>query len=317
MIIGLYDIDLWHRGKSYPNLELMKTYKYLYDQNETVVMMRPNEDEGRFTKIIYFKDNANIMLPRTLTVYGDKKDIYGYGFYKQISPLKPEIAAVPPSYLPYDAWVNKLKAPKDYDRMKSSSYVRIETEDFVDYKPDRTQIYIADHDFLYQKNAEDFLQEHKNKHRFNFIHSLVAKDEATACKFTRYSSLFTRRIVADFRYSEDFFFDNVKENIIFPDKKYENETELNYSLRMTKIAIWCKKTGAALQWPAHTTHETFSEKIYDWARDNSFRESFYEYYQNDKKVLKLADKQPSELRLLLKSKPIVFESSDLDLSRNL
>jgi hypothetical protein len=28
MTIGLYDIDMWHRGKSAPNLELMKVYNY-------------------------------------------------------------------------------------------------------------------------------------------------------------------------------------------------------------------------------------------------------------------------------------------------
>lgn len=317
MIVGLYDIDLWHRGKSYPNLELMKTFKYLYDKNETVIMMRPNENIERFSKIIYFKDNEKTILPKTLNVYGDKKDIYGYGFYKKNSPLKPEIAAVPPSYFPYDAWVNKLKAPSDYDRMKSSSYIRLETKDFVDYKPNRTYIYIADHNFLYQENAEDFLQEYKRTHCFNFIHSLVAKEESTAYKFIRYSSLFNRRIIIDFRYNEDFFFNNYKEKVIFPNNKYDNESELNYLLRMTKIAIWFKKNEVPFQQSIYPTQNKIDEKIYQWAKDNRFNGSFYEYYQNDEKILSLADKQTSELRLLLKSKPSSFKSSDLDLSYNL
>ena len=28
--IGLYDIDLWHRGKAVPNLELMQYYNYYH-----------------------------------------------------------------------------------------------------------------------------------------------------------------------------------------------------------------------------------------------------------------------------------------------
>lgn len=58
--LGLYDIDLWHRGKSAPNLELMKLYNYHKKKGDIVLMMRPGEDEGRFNRIIYFKDKPNI-----------------------------------------------------------------------------------------------------------------------------------------------------------------------------------------------------------------------------------------------------------------
>ena len=57
-IYGLYDIDLWHKGRSVPNLELMQTYAYLSNRNERVIMMKPNEDEEKFSKIIYFKDKS-------------------------------------------------------------------------------------------------------------------------------------------------------------------------------------------------------------------------------------------------------------------
>jgi len=59
-VIGLYDIDMWHRGRSGPNLELMKTYNYYNNKGHKVIMMRPEEDEGRYNKIIYFKENPRI-----------------------------------------------------------------------------------------------------------------------------------------------------------------------------------------------------------------------------------------------------------------
>ena len=73
--IGLYDIELWHRGKVMPNLELMKIYNYHYNKGDKVVMMRPNENEGRFNQIIYFKDNPNTQIPKTLHLSGPLKQI--------------------------------------------------------------------------------------------------------------------------------------------------------------------------------------------------------------------------------------------------
>lgn len=64
MTLGLYDIDLWHGRKSVINLELMKIYNYYKQKGHIVIMMRPDEDEGRFNKIIYFKDNPNTQIPR-------------------------------------------------------------------------------------------------------------------------------------------------------------------------------------------------------------------------------------------------------------
>ena len=66
--IGLYDIDMWHKGKSHPNLELMKTFNYLQQENHRVIMMKPTDEVGRFNQIIYFKDNINVDIPRTINV---------------------------------------------------------------------------------------------------------------------------------------------------------------------------------------------------------------------------------------------------------
>ena len=40
MIIGLYDIDLWHRGRAVPNLELMQYYAYYHKRNDRVVYIK-------------------------------------------------------------------------------------------------------------------------------------------------------------------------------------------------------------------------------------------------------------------------------------
>lgn len=39
MTIGLYDIDIWHRGRVPPNLELMKAFRFYTDNNDKVIMM--------------------------------------------------------------------------------------------------------------------------------------------------------------------------------------------------------------------------------------------------------------------------------------
>jgi len=42
-----------------------------------------------------------------------------------------------------------------------NSLVRIETEDYTDYKKDKNKIYICDNNLTSLPNAPDFLQEYK------------------------------------------------------------------------------------------------------------------------------------------------------------
>ena len=71
-IIGLYDIDMWHRGQSAPNLELMQIYNYFYSRNNRVIMLKPNDNLTKFQKIYYFKEKPNIALPNSLELNLDK-----------------------------------------------------------------------------------------------------------------------------------------------------------------------------------------------------------------------------------------------------
>ena len=316
--IGLYDIDLWHRGRSFPNLELMKTLNYFLQNNEQIIMMTPKDDEGRFNKIIYFKDNANIMLPSQLEVLGERKDIYGYGFFKEITPLKPEIAITPPSYLPYDPWSNKLRNSSTYDLMKRSSYIRLETNDFTDFKPNMKNIYIADHNFFYLKNAEDFLKEHKNNHNFKFIHRLEVQDEETAIKFIPYSILFDRRIALHFRYSENFFYTYYKDAILF-DVPRPQETEDNYLQKVIKIILWNKCKNNSYQYQNFSfivKRKELYRKILIWG-NSPIKESYQNFYQGDNAAQRELETIPSEFRLLLKQNPKTITRQSLDLKSNL
>lgn len=314
--IGLYDIDLWHRGKAVPNLELMQYYNYYHKNNHRVLLMKPTDQEEQFTKIIYFKENPNIMLPKTISVYGDKKSFTGYGFYKQNEKLPPEIRDCPPLYDLYNPWVNKLSIPtNEYEKMRRNSYIRIETENYVDLKPEANIIFIADREPFVLKNAFDFFQDNKEKY-FHFLHSPIFNDEQTAIKFMRFNNLFNKNCIINFHCSEDFFYEYYKE-VIFKLDKFEGESELQYQIRLTKIALWYKNNHIALRFPYNVKYSALTEFIIKWAKDNSATESFSLYYQNSNNIKKEIDKQPTELRLLLKQNPKTITRQNLDLKTSL
>ena len=309
--IGLYDIDLWHRGKSAPNLELMKIYNYYQQRNNLVRMMKPNEDEGRYSRIIYFKDNPNIQIPRALTINGDKKETYGYGFYKKYYPLDEEIMKVPPVYDLYDVYSYKLSVPNNsYDSLKRDSLIRLESNDFTDFKPERLKMNFVDHDFLYVKDAFECLLENKN-HRFNFFHTLWVKDEDTFYKFERFIPLIYSYIIIDFKYSQEFFFENfIKDNVIFKFEKRENETVLNYQLRYVKMGLLYKNKKIRMKIPFNPPAQNDLDKdIIEWLKGPSY-ESFSDSY-------KIPSGVSSELRILLKQSPKTINSSSLDFYKNL
>lgn len=309
--IGLYDIDLWHRGKSVPNLELMKIYNYYTQKDYSVKMMKPNDEEGRFTNIIYFKDNPNVQIPRVLNLNGDKKTIYGYGFYNSYTPLIPEIAKVPPLYDLYDPYSWKFKIPKsNYDELKRSSIIRIENSDFSGYKKEAIKMFFVDHNALHQENAYDILLNNKNN-TFVFLHNIRIKDEETYYKFERFYPLISNYILIDFRYNSDFFFNVFKDRkIIFPTEKREDETILNFQLRKVKIGLFYKASGIRQLFPfIPTSLNNEDELINKWLTSNS-TESFEKSY-------KIPNNIPSELRILLKQDPKKIGSSQLDFSKNL
>lgn len=317
MVIGLYDVDLWHSKTSYPNLELMQTYRYLHDIGHRVIMMKPGEDEGRFTKIFYFKEQTNSDITKDLVLYGEKKSIFGYGFYKTNKNIKPAIMQKTPSYTPYDAYSNKLAIKNFYDNFKKDSYIRLETNNLIDLKEDRKTIYFADNEFLYLDKSFDFLEDKYRNHNFGFAHPLKIKDEETLRKFYKFLPLFKRRALIDFNYSEDFFYEFCNDQVVFIETKKENESQINYLIKITKMGMWAKNQGFYFEIPKASKGATQDEiYIKQWI-NNSTKESFMKYYNEDVNCKKILLDCDSELRLLLKTDPSKITKKSLDLQSNL
>lgn len=271
-------------------------------------MMKPEDDEGRFTKIFYFKENPETSIPKWANLTGNKKQIYGYGFTKKIKPLSPEILPLQPSYLPYDPYSNKLSI-RNYEKLKRDSLVRVEAQDFADYKSNRTKIFIADHDFFYIHNALDFLEEYKNKHTFDFFWKLVAKDEETYNKFNRYTNLINRRIIVDFNFNKDFFIKNYSDNTIFTLK--QNNSFEEYLIFIIQIILYYKSNNLYPEIITEKDRVPPLDKIMQWGR-NPTQESFVNYYKNDTAAQQFLNKAKSDIRLLLKTNPKNFKNSDID-----
>lgn len=313
--IGLYDIDLWHRGAALPNLELMQYYAY-YNKFDYGLMLRPQDPLGRCNRVIYFKDNPNVDLPKTLNVYGPDKEIYGYGFFKSVDPLPPHIASVPPSYLAYEPFANKLSMRRnEYDRLKRSSYIRLETNNMADMK-DSNIIYIADRNICYLDNSYDFILENKNKSIY-FAHSNFINDKETLEKFSRFFPIFKDGIIIDFRYSEDIFFEYYKENVIFGLGQRADENEMQYLTRLVKMGLWFKSTGASFRMKYNIPLKGESAKVVEWIRQNPIKISYAEYSKDDPAAQRFILECPSELRLLLKQNPKTITRSNLDLKSSL
>lgn len=278
-------------------------------------MMRPKEDEGRYTKIIYFKENPKFSIPKNLTIYGPKKSIFGYGFYQVPSILKPEIAAVKPDYLPYEPWTHKITSVNVYEDMKKSSFIRFSTNNCVDFDPNKKGIYFADDDCLYQEGIYEFMRENIS-HKFNFIHPIEARDPETAKKFITFSPLFNKSINIRFRYDEDFFFSYAKENILFPIVPYADDTTENYLARMIKMGLWYKKNNIR-KFQYYGIYSGFRKQIFDWIFNSKATCSFEEYYKDSKRTMKELSLQTDTIRTLLKQQPETVTRSNLDLCYNL
>lgn len=71
-------------------------------------MMSPYEKTGRFNKVLYFKDNPKLPVPKNVIVNSEKSSFYGYGFYGN-STLMEDTKEYAPSFVPYDNTLTKIK----------------------------------------------------------------------------------------------------------------------------------------------------------------------------------------------------------------
>lgn len=152
--IGLYDIDFNHSGRFSISLPLMKAYNRLYKEGHQVIMMKPYDNSGRYTKIFYFKDNPALALPKSLTINPDKSKYLGYGFLKE-SGLSDITKTFAPSFMPYELYSNRIKKPKLFKSISENSILDWREKDFTGCNAGAGVTYIYDRDFLLEEDWKD------------------------------------------------------------------------------------------------------------------------------------------------------------------
>lgn len=300
--IGCYDIDLFHSSIKYPNFSLMKIYNYHYHNNDRVTMVRPaDKDLGRFTNLIYFKDQVNKNFPNEQLNSKENKIItYGYGFYKQEIPLIEKYRDVPPDLAPYDLFYDKFTA-STFERFKKSSFVHVGFKDLSGFNENFKNIYVVDNEIEKVKWADDFFHEYHN-YNFYFYHIPKAHSIEEYERLEKFENLFQQKIKVNFLYDKNFVL-TYKNNPYYPLSQIENETLEQREIRIIKTGLLLKSIGLKGNFPPH--HVTpIVDKFLIYCRDGAAAgQSFAEYFRGNKEVEKLLAQQTSNKRLLLKTKP--------------
>ena len=310
--IGLYHLDLWHSiGSAVPNLELIKIFSYFYNRGDQITMVRPQDPLERFNKVFFFKDSKNVLGKEASSkLIIENKTLMGYGFFGKTERLKPEIFNQKLNYKCYDEVSWKLSNKADYPNIVKNSFVRFETEDFTDYKPERPLIYINDENLAAVPQVFDLLQQYKN-HTFCPLHSIKINDENIE-QFMRYDDLI-RGIYSCNDYSPDLFREyHSNKKIVFNLSQHSRETEMHYAKRLMVMGLMFKNKKVTPRPLAGITKKGMTEKISNWILKNDQR-SFMAYYSDDKEVQKMIVNAPSEIRLLYKTNPLTITSSTFDL----
>lgn len=313
MVYGLYDIDLQHQRKSPPNLDLMKIYAYLTAQNKKVIMMKPKMDEGRFGKIIYFKETPH-RIPQSLHLRGDNKILRGAGFFGTYTPLKPEIEACAPDLSPYDAYSHKVQCDS-YDKLKKNSIVRFSPEDFTGFKPEAKAIYVIDRDPLSNKNLTDYFSQYSDK-TFYFLNAIKVKNKQEIEDIKTIVPLCNSRFYLDFNFDAETMVDfaqiNRRKCVISGEKK-TGETDGEYTLRLIKMGLAFKHYNVKPNIGQYKDQDELDVLVAQWIKSCE-PISFYEYYKKDFSVLALMYNHP--YREWLKTDPASLDTKTLDFWHN-
>lgn len=301
MVIGLYDIDLLHSPKSWPNLELMKVYNYFHKQGDQVILMNRKEDEGRYNKIIYFKDSKNLQIPQGVNVIGKNKQIYGEGFFNAFSPLPKKYSSSPPDPMVYLTVCNKFKTIK-WNNFINSSIVRFSNNDMTGYKPISKNMFIVDRNFCQLDGAADFILEHKNKNIY-FFHTLRIESVEDYELFKRFTLILSKPLFIDFKFNKGFLLENINEqlhfNVYSPQK---GESDKDFKLRIIKMGLIMKNKNAKLIYNQIFIKDRFQEYIVKWIAAPA-QSTYAQYYKDNKEALSFMNNAPTEIRLLLKTNP--------------
>ena len=321
--ICLYDIDfLYSSSYSFPNFELMKVFNYHYKKGNIVVLGKKNEDFGRFNQVIFFKQSEVLSIPKHLKLYGEKNQIYGYGFYGRFKELKEEYQNIPPNFLIYDIVEDKIKNIKTYNKLKTSSIIRLENNDMSFFFPERKNIYIVDENIMAAPQSIEIIKEYKKKYNVNFYHSIRAKDENNIKDLFFISQNSNRRLVLDFDISLDIFKQYYNEPVVFNFKHKFDKDVCKFLFNFIILILYSKANNISFycnniyinsidmkQYPILNLWDD----IIKWKNDKQ-NHSFYSYCINNGKT-KMFDKylnHNNDFRLLLKSKPDNYTNQIFD-----
>lgn len=297
MTIGLYDIDLNHGTTFSISLPLMQAYTKFYKENHQVIMMRPTEKTGRFTKIFYFKENPNLAVPRHL-VFNEKSSLHGYGFFKE-SRILEDTKKYEPSFFPYEACSSKIKNKTLFNSIKNNSLVEWREKNFGGYYSGRSIIYVNDRDFLQEDDWEDFFTQF-NSNNIYIIHPVIAKDFGAAAQFLKYNTTGTElRVPFTLNKDELEFYSNY--NGVSIEIKDKSESEIFLLFFTAKVLNLQIKPTYQYNPP------TFISNLIKW-NSNKEQISFMEFLGKD---FNNFDYLKFPYRLLLKQNPKTYSYSDI------
>lgn len=163
--IGLYDIDFLHGGTFSLSVPLMKAYNRLYTEGHNVIMMKKNENTGRFNKICYFKESPELILPSSIHVDRNRSQFFGYGFLKE-SGLSEETKQYAPVFTPYELYSQNIKNKDLFNSIKINSIVDWLEKDFTGYRKGTTMTYVNDRELMKQSDWEGVFTEFDNNIEF-------------------------------------------------------------------------------------------------------------------------------------------------------
>ncbi len=309
MVIGLYDIDFWKAGH-YPNLELMKIFHYYWNKGDIVNFLKPDErDLGRYSHIYYFKNNLKSKMPENID--SSKSTFYGEGFYGEVPILKPEVAQLTPMYLPYDDYPEKYKKNKaKYRALKQGSYIRIETQDFADLKPEQKKIFFADSDLVKQEKALEFVEQYKDGHTFSFArgggHRLYSEEQFK--EWLPYKNQFLNAAYdICFDFNEDFLIKYIGEKNInwLPIIVHKDSTE-TYILKLINLILWNKHlSNKPINFYTVIPNNELIKKLLKWNTSKK-QDCYYDLFEEDE--------LSKPYHYLLEKNPQFITEKDIDFS---
>lgn len=317
---GLYDCDFWHNQITVPNLELMKAFNYYYSRGDIVVFLSPQDSFERFNKVIFFREYPSTKIPAKINLSCENGERYGYGFYRKFEDLA-EGQDASPIYLPYEMKEDKIKNPKAFNKYKRSSLIRLENQDFSDFKKDCNSIYLVDFLANQMPSFEDFVLNYKTKYNIRFLKTLSIPSIENFEKFFSIYQASDSLAYLEFPVTKEFFLKYYIDSfIVYPEPRESCFEKDLY--KMICMILYAKSDGKRLTFRRPVVNSVtlktnpllkLYESILSWSLKGN--ESYFSFIKSDVELLKnfngiLGNKD--KLRLALKQKPTKILLQELD-----